>query len=311
MDEERARILKLLEDGKITAQEAEKLLLAIKHQAPHEVSRDDIRSRMQRFGLHAGRRMPELVTQVVSDALEDGLDSAVRKQRFEFESKGKLMLRNVSGDTEIEGWDRPSVRFARNEGGLWKANEREGMIMAKVLSGDLKVKVPFHTQVIANTVSGNVEMKNVNGKTEIKSVSGDIELRNLKGSLDLSTTSGDIRIRDLEGKCHILTVSGDVDLGFRSELSGHVETKSGDVRVWVPSDANVLVEAEIVEEGEVTNSVEAACEKIEEKPGHTKLGFGTKEHHLWIRCRSGDIELCSYEPAQPAAPETPEIKEQR
>jgi len=316
MDEERARILKMLEEGKITAQEAEKLLLALKGQPrPEAMSSDELRMKMRRFGLREMRRMPDVVSSVIKEAVEDGLTAAVRKQRFEFESRGRVLVRNVSGDTEIEGWDKSTVLFDRDEGGLWKANEREGMIMAKVLSGDLRVRVPHKTGLEINSVSGDILVKDTAGKLQVKSVSGDVELRRVGEALDVSTNSGDIKTRDIDGKCHVTTVSGDVDLGFRKDLNGLVETRSGDVDIWVPANANVMLEAEVVVDGEIHNEVEVKCDHIEEKEHHLRLGFGKHENHLWVRCRSGDITVHSYmlkdsEPQgasdKPAATDQPE-----
>jgi hypothetical protein len=315
MDEERTRILKMLEEGKITAQEAEKLLLALKGQPrPDLISSDELRSRMRRFGLREMRHMPEVVGSAIKEAVEDGLNAAVRRQRFEFESRGRLLIRNVSGDTVVEAWDKPTVLFDRDEGGLWKANEREGMIMAKVLSGDLQVRAPRRTGLTVNSVSGDIAVTGVQGKLDVKSVSGDIALRQTGDAVDVSTTSGDIKTRDIEGKCHITTVSGDIDLGFCRMLSGLVETRSGDVRVWVPSDADVLLEAEVVLEGEVSNEVEADCQVLEAKAHHLRLGFGKHQNHLWVRCRNGDISVRSYEAGShgsQAADDETEVKEQK
>jgi len=315
MDEERVRILKMLEDGKISASEAEKLLLALKGQPrPEAISSDELRVRMRRLGLREMRRMPEVVGTVIKEAVEDGLNAAVRKQRFEFESKGRLLIRNVSGDTEIDAWDKSTILFDRDEGGLWKANEREGMIMAKVLSGDLRVRVPRRTSLNVNSVSGDILVHGVTGKLETKSVSGDVELRDISETVDVSTTSGDIKTRDIDGKCHIMTVSGDIDLGFRKDLAGLVETRSGNIEVWVPTDANVSLEAEIVLDGEIHNEVGVKSEHVDEKPHHLRLAFGKHEDHLWVRCRSGDITVHSYKPgtgkpeAASTAPETEEEK---
>ena len=338
MDEERARILKMLEEGKISAAEAEKLLLALKGQPrPDAISSDELRARMRRFGLREMRRMPEVVGSVIKEAVEDGLDAAVRKQRFEFESKGRLLVRNVSGDTEIEAWDKSTILFDRDEGGLWKANERAGMIMAKVLSGDLRVKVPRRTGLDVNSVSGDISVRGVAGKLEAKTVSGDVELRDVSEAVDISTTSGDIKTRDIDGKCHIMTVSGDIDLGFRRDLAGLVETRSGGIDVWVPTDANVSLEAEIVLDGEIRNEVGIKSEHVGEEPHHPTLGeqtavrlgrsvrvdekshhlrlaFGKGENHLWVRCRHGDIAVHSYEAEShkpQAASRNPEAKEEK
>ncbi len=315
MDEERVRILKMLEEGKISASEAEKLLLALKGQPqPDAISSDELRVRMRRLGLREMRRMPEMVGSVIKEAVEDGLNAAVRKQRFEFESKGKLLVRNVSGDTEIDSWNKSTILFDRDEGGLWKANEREGMIMAKVLSGDLRVRVPRRTSLNVNSVSGDISVHGVSGKVETKSVSGDVELRDVSESVDISTTSGDIKTRDIDGKCHIVTVSGDIDLGFRKDLAGLVETRSGDIDVWVPSDADVTLEAEIVLNGEIHNEVGVKPEHVDEKPHHLRLAFGKHESHLWVRCRNGDIVVHGYEPegGKPqAADARPEAEEEK
>jgi DUF4097 and DUF4098 domain-containing protein YvlB len=318
MDEERTRILKMLEEGKITAPEAEKLLLALKSSPrPETMSRDEIRMRMHRHGLHGMRRMPEIMSHVVED-MEDSLDSAVRRQRLDFVSRGKLLLRNVSGDTEVQGWDRPTVQFGREPGALWRANERDGMIMAKALTGDLRVKVPHETALVVNSVSGDLEVEDVRGKIEVRSVSGDVELRRVGGHVSLATTSGDIKTRDLGGKCHVTSVSGDVDMGILGTLSGFVETRSGDILVWVPSNANLLLEAEIVEDGDIENEAAIQHEKLDDADQHVILGFGAKEHHLWLKCRVGDIVVRSYEaPAVPAgqpapaeAPDEPEGPEE-
>lgn len=338
MDEERARILKMLEDGRISASDAEKLLLALKGQPrPDAISSDELRTRMRRLGLREMRRMPEVVGSVIKEAVEDGLNAAVRKQRFEFESKGRLLVRNVSGDTEIEAWDKSTILFDRDEGGLWKANEREGMIMAKVLSGDLRVKVPRRTGLDVNSVSGDILVHGVTGKLDAKTVSGNVELRDVSEAVDISTTSGDIKTRDIDGKCHIMTVSGDIDLGFRKDLAGLVETRSGDIDVWVPTDANVSLEAEIVLDGEIRNDVGIKAEhldekthhpslgeqtamrlgrpvNVDEKPHHFRLAFGKGENHLWVRCRHGDIVIHSYAPesAKPeAAAGKPEAEEEK
>ena len=299
MDEERTRILKLLEDGKITAQEAGKLLLALKSQPRVDMGSDELRMRMRKLGVREMRGMPEIVSGAIHEAVHDGLTAAVRKQRFEFESRGTLMVRNVSGDTTIEGWDKSTVFFDRDEGGLWKATEREGMIMAKVLSGDLRVKVPYVTQMTVNSVSGDIVVKGTSGRLEVKAVSGDVELVRVRGNLEVSTTSGDIRTRDVGGKCHIISVSGDIDLGFAGALNGLVETRSGDIKVWVPSDANLLLEAEVVIDGETSSEVTAPHETLQDESRHLKLGFGARENRLWVRCRNGDIRVGSYEATKP------------
>jgi DUF4097 and DUF4098 domain-containing protein YvlB len=325
MDEERTRILKMLEAGKITAAEAEKLLLALKGQPRVDMSRDEMRARMRRFGLREGRHAHIAETireqmlgarqemlgarEALLGAFEEGQGAAIRRQRFEYQGVGKLLVRNVSGDTVIEGWDKPTVRFDREEGGLWRANEREGAIMAKVLSGDLRVRTPKQTALTVNSVSGDLTVKGVSGRAEMRTVSGDVLLRNLKGTLDIATTSGDIKTRDIDGKCRVATVSGDIDLGFRAELSGLVETRTGDVQVWVPTNANLLLELEVIEDGdiEVDLAPDVPCEKTEAGEGHVKLGFGKKENRLWVRVRNGDIDVDSYlaEPHEPVEPELP------
>jgi DUF4097 and DUF4098 domain-containing protein YvlB len=311
MTEERAAIIKLMTEGKITTEEAQKRLQALSDSPNPNMSRDELRQRMQRLGVREIRRDPVVGRKAVVEASEDGLTAAVRKQKNEFESRGRMLVRNVAGDTKIEGWGKTIIAFGHGDEGLWKANEREGMIMAKVLSGNLSAKAPFKTDLNLSSVSGIIEVRGVNGKTDARTVTGAVHLSGMTGTFNVSTNSGNIRALDLDGKCHIISVSGDIELSFRTALNGLTETRTGSIQVMVPEKANMILELEIVADGKVHNEVSAPHETLQSKPQHVILGFGAKEGRLWVRCRKGEITVKSRPPEPPAPSSNPPAPEPR
>jgi DUF4097 and DUF4098 domain-containing protein YvlB len=79
---------------------------------------------------------------------------------------------------------------------------------------DTKVylKVPSKLDIKFDTMGGDVEIENVEGKINGKTMGGDIDFSQLKGVANVTTLGGDIRISD-------------------SELDGKVKTLGGDVRI--------------------------------------------------------------------------------
>lgn len=94
----------------------------------------------------------------------------------------------------------------------------------------LELEVPRGVRVVISTLSGDVEVYDINGNVEVRSTSGTLQFGGVSGRLIAETISGDVRASGTTSVTRITTVSGDVRV---RESRGDVElhTTSGDVSV--------------------------------------------------------------------------------
>jgi hypothetical protein len=102
--------------------------------------------------------------------------------------------------------------------------------------GDLRVQVPFHTNLHVSSVNGGrIRVTGVEGEIELSHVNGGIEARDLAGSVVAHTTNGDVKVvlRRVDGgkPMAFSTLNGDVDVTFPGDLKAAVRARSdrGDI----------------------------------------------------------------------------------
>lgn len=188
------------------------------------------------------------------------------EQKFEktvqLDKKGKVWLRNISGEVEVKTWNKAEVKIdalkVSTGSSLAKAKEnvekvkiqveKEGDVLRiktdypehKFKSFDVSVNynltVPSLASLELNTVSGNVDVEKAGGKVEVEVVSGDIVIRGADDRVECKTVSGDIVLQQVKGNVYSKTVSGNVEVrGVRGSLE--VETVSGDLKMEEVSSA--------------------------------------------------------------------------
>jgi len=211
---ERLRILKLLEEGKINAGEAVRLLDALnggesrkRHGPPHGFS-----------FWHTMENIPDMV----SSAMQDAFKHVSVAEKTEYGKKSKMILRGVSGDIEIHGADTDVIVIDKE--GLAKVMENEDSLEVKTISGDMRITMPRSTQL------------------ELRGVSGDIQLNGLSGILEIASVDGDINGRDLSGSLKVNIVSGDIDLHYRKADHIEIHEKTGDVVLRLAKDIAAEIE---------------------------------------------------------------------
>ena len=106
-----------------------------------------------------------------------------------------------------------------------------GFLEVKTVSGDIKI-ITAKDGVKSKTVSGDIYMVKITGNVDIKTTSGEIEIEAINGSIEAETVSGDINIGAIKGSVEAETVSGDIDLeGFSQAEEIEMETISGDISI--------------------------------------------------------------------------------
>ncbi|HNT01527.1 MAG TPA: DUF4097 family beta strand repeat-containing protein, partial [Candidatus Saccharicenans sp.] len=111
-------------------------------------------------------------------------------------------------------------------------------VEARSISGDILIR-EAGGQVIANTVSGDVEISGGKKSVEAKAVSGDIRVEKIEDDAQLSSVSGDIYATGIKGSVEAEAVSGSIhlkDISQAKSVSAKSVSGSIDYRGDVMSD---------------------------------------------------------------------------
>lgn len=254
---ERLQILLLLEEGKINAQEAERLLDALSHSESKE--------RRSKFKIWSSI---EGIPKFISAAIGNSFTDSEPGESTHYAAKKRFSFNGISGDLEINGADTDKITIERD--GFTKIKEDDETLNIKTLSGDVKVRAPRNTDISVAGISGDIKIADINGVVRVESVSGDVTGKGLSGSLFGEFLSGDIDlVYDNFEKIKIKSRSGDVTL----QLNKNVETKI-DIE---SDDGSISCEFDLKEEKKSDNELKG----IINKP--------TAE--IEIKSKSGDVSI--------------------
>lgn len=249
---ERMKVLKLLEEGKINAEEAAKLLEALNY----STSKEKKGSFWSYFGMG-----PEFLGTVFKSFKHFNTEEEVKipkKKRIEF--------KGVSGDLEVVGSETETIQIEKE--GMAIITEDDDTLKIKAVSGDIKIITP----------------KDIN--FEFKGISGDLEITEIKGDIDLSSVSGEIKGSGLSGSFKGEVVSGDIDLDFDEVKGISIKSKSGDVTLRLNEGVNARIEIE-TEEGETR--CEFQLKEEIRKENYLKGIIGEPKAEIKIHNEYGDV----------------------
>ena len=253
---ERLQILKLLEEGKINAEEAERLLEAVGRPGAHD-----------RGGRHRIWSSIEGLPKVISAALGNSF-SECTEEFHKYPNKKKIRFKGISGNLDIQGSNDDKIAIRKD--GFANIKEMDDAIAIKALSGNVEITVPHKIDLAIAGISGDIEISNLHGDIEIESVSGDINGKNLSGSL-----MGEI-------------VSGDIDLEYTKVDKIRIKSKSGDVILRLDKKIEAEIEVE-TEGGEVTCEFDLKDKKQED---NVLTGIMNKPGaRIEIKNKHGDVEI--------------------
>ena len=244
----RLRILRMLEEGKITVDEAARLLEALSRGEP---SRYGSR-RFRRDMIDSISQFIENTISLIGDELREHLSMYRVRGESEIDApiKSKVKVKAIAGDVTIkEGMQPDRVKVYGYS--IYKSVKDDELVIESP-EDDIEVELPHVHELYISAIHGNIEGVVSTEYIEVKILSGDIELK-LKHLVD-----------------------------------GELETTSGDIIVYVPKDANLIIDAE-TKSGDLTYDVAGEC--IEKEPGCLKFKLNRGEHTLKLRTASGDIEI--------------------
>ncbi len=190
----------------------------------------------------------------------DGFYNVEHNKSFDVKSGGSLTVRGISGDVDIQSWDKNVVevrelmrinvftkeeaeevldRAASNYSHTSNHVRISGRGSERWIRRQLEIKVPEKFDLEVRVSQGDVFLSGVNGLSLLQSSNGDIEAMNAGGDLDVQTSAGDLRIENLDGDLEARTSGGDIRL---KNISGTADlnTSGGSILVVDAKKAVVL-----------------------------------------------------------------------
>jgi DUF4097 and DUF4098 domain-containing protein YvlB len=226
--DERMKILQLLEDGKISAEEAARLLEA--------VSRTSLRlprpPRHLRFGVHS-----EAVDDVMGgvSGVLDSIPSIIRqstrlggrggKKTLSVKKKPTVKLSLVGGDINLSLSEEDTIKGNLSSGVVTTRDTKDALLI-KCLGGDADIQFPHLSTLAVSVVGGDVKGEVDSDCLAVKTLEGDISI-NLKRveNVTAKSKSGEIELTipdDTDAKIEAYTMSGQIE--FEPELEVEEQT---------------------------------------------------------------------------------------
>jgi len=210
-----------------------------------------------RIGLSDGRREVRL-------QLEDApLELVGQSGRIDVDTDADVQFRDVKGQLTIRSYGgairgsgcEGSVELTTSDAEVNVENVSENV----VVHGDaLRVRlrsIKGETTVAAS--GSSVLVEDSGGAVDVQTDYGDVVVQKAAGPVKISSRNGEVRLAELVGPVQVQADGGDVEAGWASmQLEGDsvIDNANGDVRLLVPSNAQVKISAE-ADYGTVESSV--------------------------------------------------------
>lgn len=204
-------------------------------------------------------------------------------------SGGDIEAGNVKGELQAStaGGD---ITIGSVEKGL-TASTAGGDVTIEDVGGDARV----------STAGGDIIVGKVSGSASLKTAGGDIELLGATGAVEVKTAGGDIECNKVTGSLEAATAGGDIsaELNPTGERANRLETQGGDIRIVIPSDANVTIDARIKirrgwggdEEYDITSDFPAASHQKDKKLVQGRYVVGSGGATITLETVNGNIEI--------------------
>ncbi len=271
MNEEKQKILKMLEEGKITSEEAVRLIEAL---TDENLGVENIINSISKIVKKELKKVSEVIDK--SFDVKEGFRQKTKRE-YTFKGISSLNIDILSGDTSITGTEKENIIV--NTGG--NVIQKEETLFINSLNKDIDCLSPKNINIRLKELSGDSMIENIYGDILIQNHSGDCTLKNIEGNINIKATAGDIQIEHIMANISIDVVGGDVYIEHSENLDGNINAVSGDI--VLSKIKNVTIHAE-TRYGEI--KIANKHEKMKRKNKHT---IGDGPYILYVKTKSGDI----------------------
>jgi DUF4097 and DUF4098 domain-containing protein YvlB len=154
-------------------------------------------------------------------------------------SGGEIQVSSSSGELDL-----------RSSGGDLRVGNVGKAVHAKTAGGDIIIG-DVGGEAIVSTAGGNISLGHVAGSASLATAGGDVNLKGASGKTKVSTSGGNIELTDLTGTVSASTSGGDIEAELHPSGKGKssLSSSAGTIRLFLPEDARVTVEAHIMIRG--------------------------------------------------------------
>ena len=172
------------------------------------------------------------------------------------------------------------------------------------------LKVPRQIDLSVSSVSGSLEVGNVDGQTHVSSISGSADIGDVGGKLQVSSISGNLEVGDVGADAKVNSISGNLGVGQVngsldvSSVSGglkatldtlspqgiHIRSVSGSIEIGFVKEVNADFNAESIS-GQVSFSLPNVMRDSEVKEPNVRARIGAGGTPITISSVSGSIRL--------------------
>src|SRR5215213_9456636 len=172
------------------------------------------------------------------------------------------------------------------------------------------LKLPRRIDLSVTSVSGSLQVGDVDGQMHVSSISGSANIGDVSGRLQLSSVSGSVEVGNVGAEARVTSISGNLGLGQVngsldvSSVSGgvkatlvslssqgiHINSVSGSIEIGFKSEVNADFSAEHVS-GQVYLDVPNVTRDSEAKSSSVRARIGAGGTPITISSVSGDIRL--------------------
>jgi DUF4097 and DUF4098 domain-containing protein YvlB len=220
--------------------------------------------------------------------------------------RGEISVSDHTGNVSLT-LEKSSVRLEHIKGDVTMqgtANEVdvEDIDGAVHLNGEYQETVRLVR--VSNTVSfhssrTDMEFARLDGRLDLDS--GDLRADTLNGPMRLTTHSKDISLEGLSGDLRLEDRDGSVEVALRKAGNVQIDNRKGDVRVSIPPNTPMKIEAR-TREGEIQSDFEEIKVDNQDRQASASGALGNNGPRLAINCDKGDIEIRKGTDAPPAPP---------
>ncbi len=326
MSEETKRILELVAEGKIDAEQAERLLSALGDESGETGNGDSRPSESEATG-------EETESERVVVTVEASGKALVHDDTFDVGAEASLVVKTTNVAVRVKAGDQGKVRvqadlspeqadgYKVTQVGdtidlVVKEGKRDRSILGRLLGergSIIEATVPRSTALDVVTVNGKVtasgigrgsSLRTTNGaidgedlaeEVQAKSTNGAVSLRRVEGPVFARTTNGRIVTDDVRGNVDSKTVNGAIRCRMETVpgASYRLRTSNGAAKVVLIGDPNIKVEA-LTDMGGLNNGLR--FDKVDSGKrgmmGHRLSGtIGGGESELYVSTKLGAISL--------------------
>src|ERR1017187_682027 len=231
--------------------------------------------------------------------------------------RGEVNLSDLTGNATLTV-ERSSARVQHIKGDVTiqgRANE----IAIEDVDGAVHLNGEFQESVrlvrVTKTVSfhssrTDMEFARLDGRLDLDS--GDLRADSLLGPMRLTTRSKDVALEGLSGDLRLEDSNGTVEVGLHKPGNIQIDNRKGDVRVSIPPNTAIKVEAR-TREGEISSDFDEIKVENNNKQSSASGAIGSNGPRLAMNCEKGSIEIrkgtvsvvAPAPPIPPAAAPTP------